>query len=71
MLSGLCCQESEFGPEKVALVKVLQTHGVVVKGGPEGGQRLIDALLVSPPHWRAWRWSLTHGYIKRAVMPSM
>ena len=44
---ALCGQEGKFGPEKVALVKLLQQHGVVVKGGPEGGQQLLDALMVS------------------------
>lgn len=39
-------QEHRFGIEKVELVKLLQLHGVVVKGGPEGGQQLVDALLV-------------------------
>ena len=41
-------QEHRFGSERVKLVKLLQQHGVVVKGGPEGGQKLLEALLVCP-----------------------
>ncbi len=39
-------QEERLGAEQVALVKILQTHGVVVRGGAEHGRKLVDALLV-------------------------
>ena len=39
-----------MGKDKVELVKLLQKHNVVVRGGPEDGQKFIDALLVSFEH---------------------
>ncbi|KAK9806456.1 hypothetical protein WJX73_009507 [Symbiochloris irregularis] len=46
--------EHRFGNEKVELVKLLQKHGVIVRGGPEGGESLIAALL----EWKADKSSL-------------
>ena len=39
-------QEQKFGGEKVELIKLLQRHGVIVRGGPEAGEQFINALLV-------------------------
>ena len=39
-------QEKSVGTEKLELVKLLQKHNVVVRGGPEEGQKFIEALLV-------------------------
>jgi hypothetical protein len=39
-------QEHSVGKERVELVRLLQAHGVVVRGGAEQGQRLLAALLV-------------------------
>jgi len=44
-VSGL--QEEQMGRDKVAVAKLLQRHNVIVKGGPEEGRRLMDALVVS------------------------
>ena len=35
-----------MGKERVELVRMLQAHHVIVRGGPDEGQRLLDALLV-------------------------
>ena len=35
-----------MGKERVELVRLLQAHGVVVRGGAEQGQQLLAALLV-------------------------
>ena len=40
-------QEHSVGKERVELVRMLQAHHVIVRGGPEEGQRLLDALLVT------------------------
>ncbi|KAK9840753.1 hypothetical protein WJX81_002357 [Elliptochloris bilobata] len=37
--------EDRLGAEQVALVKILQSFGVVVRGGPEDGKKLVTALL--------------------------
>lgn len=39
-----------MGKESVALVQILQAHHVIVRGGPEEGQKLLGALLVSCSH---------------------
>lgn len=39
-------QEHQVGRERVELVRILQGHHVIVRGGPDEGQRLLDALLV-------------------------
>ena len=44
-VSGL--QEEQMGRDKVDVAKLLQRHNVIVKGGPEEGRRLMDALVVS------------------------
>ncbi len=41
-------QEHQVGREKLDVVQILQAHHVIVRGGPEEGTRLIDALLVRP-----------------------
>ena len=43
------CQEDRLGAEQVSLVKILQAFGVVVRGGPEDGKKLVTALLVCCP----------------------
>lgn len=40
-------QEHQVGKERVKVVQILQAHHVIVRGGPEEGKQLIDALLVS------------------------
>ncbi|EIE21242.1 hypothetical protein COCSUDRAFT_57146 [Coccomyxa subellipsoidea C-169] len=37
--------EHQVGGEKLDVVQILQSHHVIVRGGPEEGTRLIDALL--------------------------
>ena len=41
--------DKQVGAEKLHLAKLLQQHGVIVRGGQEQGQKLMDALLVRPP----------------------
>lgn len=41
-----CLQEKQLGTDKVRLAKLLQNHNCVVRGGPEEGQKLMQALLV-------------------------
>ena len=38
--------DKQVGPEKLELAKLLQEHAVIVRGGPEHAQRLMDALIV-------------------------
>ncbi len=38
--------DKQVGPEKLELAKLLQEHAVIVRGGPENAQRLMDALIV-------------------------
>ena len=38
--------DKQVGPEKLKLAKLLQEHAVIVRGGPEHAQRLMDALIV-------------------------
>lgn len=38
--------EHRVGAEKLQLAKLLQEHNVIVRGGAEQGQKLMDALLV-------------------------
>ena len=40
-------QEHQVGKEKLDVVQILQAHHVMVRGGPEEGNKLIKALLVS------------------------
>lgn len=40
-------QEAQVGAEKVAVAQILKDHNVLVRGGPEQGTKLMDALLVS------------------------
>ena len=40
--------EHRVGAEKLHLAKLLQEHNVIVRGGAEQGQKLMDALLVRP-----------------------
>ena len=39
-------QEAQVGSEKVAVAQILKDHNVLVRGGPEQGTRLMDALVV-------------------------
>ena len=41
-------QEQSIGKDRLEVVKLLQEHGVVVRGGPQEGQKFIEALLVEP-----------------------
>ena len=45
---GAVLQEEQVGKEKVEVTKLLQRLNVIVRGGPEEGRRLLDALVVSP-----------------------
>ena len=36
-----------MGAEKVAVAQILKDHNVLVRGGPEQGTKLMDALVVS------------------------
>lgn len=38
--------EQRVGADKLRLAKLLQEHNVIVRGGAEQGQKLMDALLV-------------------------
>ena len=38
--------DKQVGPEKLELAKLLQEHAVIVRGGPDHAQRLMDALIV-------------------------
>lgn len=40
-------QESQVGADKVAVAQILKDHSVLVRGGPEQGTKLMDALVVS------------------------
>ena len=40
-------QEAQVGAEKVAVAQILKDHNVLVRGGPEQGTKLMDALVVS------------------------
>lgn len=40
-------QEHQVGKEKLDVVQILQAHHVIVRGGPQEGNKLIKALLVS------------------------
>ena len=35
-----------MGADKVAVAQILKDHGVLVRGGPEQGSKLMDALVV-------------------------
>lgn len=37
-----------MGREKVQVAQILKDHNVLVRGGPEQGSKLMDALVVSP-----------------------
>jgi len=37
--------DKQVGAEKLHLAKLLQQHGVIVRGGQEQGQKLMEALL--------------------------
>ena len=39
-------QEANVGKDKLKLVRLLQEHRVIVRGGGEEGRRLLTALLV-------------------------
>jgi hypothetical protein len=39
-------QEAKVGADKIALAKLLRNHHVLVRGGVEEGQKLMDALMV-------------------------
>ena len=39
-------QEQRVGREKVAVARILQRNGVIVKGGQEQGFKLMDELVV-------------------------
>ena len=39
-------QEAQLGKDRMELGKLLQSHHVLVRGGPDEGQKLIEALLV-------------------------
>ena len=45
-LSETFLHPEQVGAEKLELAKLLQEHAVIVRGGPEHAQRLIDALIV-------------------------
>jgi len=38
--------DKQVGPQKLELAKLLQEHAVIVRGGSENAQRLMDALIV-------------------------
>ena len=40
-------QEAKVGKDKLELVRLLQEHRVIIRGGGEEGQQLLNALLVS------------------------
>ena len=44
--SGAAMQEQRIGREKVAVARILQRNGVIVKGGQEQGFKLMDELVV-------------------------
>jgi len=37
--------EAQVGAEKVAVAQILKDHNVLVRGGPEQGTKLMDALV--------------------------
>ncbi len=40
-------QEQQMGRDRMDVAKLLQRHKVIVKGGPQEGRKLLDALVVS------------------------
>jgi len=41
-------QEGQVGRDKVQVAQILKDHNVLVRGGPEQGSKLMEALVVSP-----------------------
>ena len=39
-------QESQVEPDKIRVAQILKEHNVLVRGGPEQGTKLMDALVV-------------------------
>ena len=65
-------QEANVGKDRLELVRLLQEHRVIVRGGGEEGRRLLTALLVgtlrTPLHcadllleWRMFTWVSSAG----------
>ena len=46
--STAAMQEQKIGRERVAVARILQRNGVIVKGGQEQGFKLMDELVVGP-----------------------
>ena len=38
-----------MGQDRIDAARLLQQHNVIVRGGPQEGKKLLDALVVSPP----------------------
>ena len=43
-----------MGRDRMDAAKLLQQHNVIVRGGPQDGKKLLDALVVSP--LQVWMW---------------
>jgi hypothetical protein len=57
-------QEHQVGKEKLDVVQILQAHHVIVRGGPEEGTKLINALIVSSLDLLSWKQSCAlQGYL--------
>ena len=41
-------QEEQMGQDRMDAARLLQQHNVIVRGGPQEGKKLLDALVVSP-----------------------
>ena len=41
-------QEEQMGQDRMDVARLLQQHSVIVRGGPQEGKKLLDALVVSP-----------------------
>ena len=39
-------QEKTVGRDKIEVAQILKDHGALVRGGPEQGQKLMEALMV-------------------------
>lgn len=39
-------QEKSVGRDKMEVAQILKDHGALVRGGPEQGQKLMEALVV-------------------------
>ena len=53
-----------MGKEKLDVVQILQAHHVIVRGGPEEGTKLINALIVSSLDLLSWKQSCAlQGYL--------